>query len=194
MKRSRTCTGRTRRHVAPDGLPDPLAVAVAFSALLERLGVPYVIGGSFASSVHGEPRSTSDIDIVADLRIEQVSAFVAMIGPDYYVSADAVRNAVHSRSSFNVIHAHAGIKVDVFIAGQDPFEQERLKRRQPVRPLADSGPTLFVDTAEHSILRKLEWFRRGGEVSERQWRDVLAMLRSRETGSIRVSSSDGLDS
>ena len=163
--------------MAPDTLPDPIAVAVAFSAALERLGIRYLIGGSFASSIHGEPRSTNDIDVVADVRLEHVPPFVEMLGQEYYVSADTMRDAVQSGGSFNVIHLHGGIKVDVFIAGRDAFDQERLLQRVPVNPSADASQTLYVDTPEYSILRKLEWFRRGGEVSERQWRDVLGILR-----------------
>ena len=163
--------------MSPDSLPDPIAVAVSFSALLERLGIPYLIGGSFASSVHGEPRSTNDIDVVADIRAEHVQSFVEMLGPEYYVSAEAMQVAVQSEGTFNVIHVRGGMKVDVFVAGQDAFNRERLRLREPVLPLAGPSPTLYVDTAEHSVLRKLEWFRRGGEVSERQWRDVLGILR-----------------
>jgi hypothetical protein len=84
---------------------------------------------------------------------------------------------VRTDGTFNVIYVHGGIKIDVFVAGRDPFNQERLRCRELVRPSADPEPALYVDTAEHSILRKLEWYRRGGEVSERQWRDVLGMLR-----------------
>jgi hypothetical protein len=88
--------------VSPDSLPDPIAVAVSFSALLERLGIPYLIGGSFASSVHGEPRSTNDIDVVADIRAEHVQSFVELLGPEYYVSAEAMQVAVQSEGTFNV--------------------------------------------------------------------------------------------
>lgn len=163
--------------MAPDTLPDPIAVAVSFSALLEQLGIPYLIDGSFASSIHGEPRSTNDIDVVADIHPEHVPRFVAKLGPEYYVNADAMRAAVAAEETFNVIHVHGGIKVDVFVAGRDAFNQERLRCREPVQPTAGPSPTLYVDTAEHSILRKLEWYRRGGDVSERQWRDVLGILR-----------------
>ncbi|MBA4071476.1 MAG: hypothetical protein C0497_06525 [Gemmatimonas sp.] len=163
--------------MAPDSFPDPIAVAISFSALLERLGISYLIGGSFASSIHGEPRSTNDIDVVADIRAEHVPLFVELLGQEYYVSAEAMEAAVRSEGTFNVIHVDGGIKVDVFVAGHDAFNQERLRFREPVLPLAGQSSTLYVDTAEHSILRKLEWFRRGDDVSERQWRDVVGILR-----------------
>jgi hypothetical protein len=163
--------------VEPDELPDPVAVAITFCGYLERLGIPYVIGGSFASSVHGDPRSTNDVDVIADIREPHVPAFIAGMDPAFYVSEDAVREAIHIGSAFNVIHMRAGIKVDVFVAADDDFNQERIRSRMRVTLGTDPDGALYFDTAEHSILRKLEWFRRGGEVSERQWRDVLGILR-----------------
>ena len=163
--------------VVPETLPDPIAVAVSFTNALERLDVPYLIGGSFASSVHGEPRSTNDIDIVADLREEHVTRFVELVRGEYYVSEEAVREAIRLGGSFNVLHMGAAVKIDVFIAGDDPFNRERLQSRARVLVASSPQTYMFLDTAEHSILRKLEWYRRGGEVSDRQWRDVLAILR-----------------
>jgi hypothetical protein len=164
--------------LAPDSLPDVLAVALAVSAQLEHVGVRYVIGGSFASSLHGEPRSTNDVDVVADLTTASATALVASLSPDYYVDATAALEAVVTGGSFNVVHVATGVKVDLFVASHDPLDQERLRRRQRV---AIGGPDLteglYVDTPENTILRKLEWYRRGGETSERQWRDVVAVLR-----------------
>ncbi len=163
--------------MGPESLPDPGAVAIEFTGILERLGIRYLVGGSLASSIHGEPRSTNDIDVVADLRMEHVTPFVEAVERDYYVHAPAVRRAVRSAASFNVIHMDAAVKVDVFLSGNDAFDAERLRLRERIELSSESGGSMYVDTAEHSILRKLEWFRRGGEVSERQWRDVVAILR-----------------
>jgi hypothetical protein len=160
-----------------DPFTDALAIAVSFTGLLERLGIPYLVGGSVASSVHGEPRSTNDIDIVADIRPENLDAFVEAVSPDYYVSPTAALQAVRSGASFNVIHVGAAVKVDLFVAGSDPFNEERLRQRRLIEISDDPPASIYVDTAEHSVLRKLEWFRRGGEVSDRQWRDVVAILR-----------------
>jgi hypothetical protein len=169
--------------VEPDSSPDPIAVAVAFSATLERLGIRYLIGGSLASSVHGEPRSTNDIDVVAEILPAHVTSFLAAVDGEYYVSEEAVHAALTSAArrvpgdSFNLIHLSGAIKVDIFVAGTDPFNAERLRQRERVRVSESPEAYLFVDTAEHSLLRKLEWYRRGGEVSDRQWRDVLAIVR-----------------
>jgi hypothetical protein len=163
--------------VAPDSLPDPIAVAASFAQLLERLYIPYVIGGSLASSVHGEPRSTNDIDVVADVRARHIDDLVRDLANDHYVSREAVEDAVRSTGTFNVIQIHGAIKIDVFVVGNDPFDRERLRHREQIRVSSDPPIDLFIDSAENTVLRKLEWYRRGGEVSERQWRDVVGILR-----------------
>jgi hypothetical protein len=165
--------------VTPDRLPDAIAVAVMVTGVFDRLGVPYVVGGSFASSVYGEPRSTNDIDVVADLRPRDVRPLVAALGADFYADVDAVSSAVDRSASFNVIHAKTAVKVDVFVAGGDEFDHDRIARRRPIHVDPGSEAVLYVDTAEATVLRKLEWFRRGGESSERQWRDVVSVLRVR---------------
>lgn len=160
----------------------PQAIALGFAGVLDRLGIPYLVGGSMASSVYGEPRSTLDVDVVADLRPLQVAALVRALERDYYVDADAVESASRGGTSFNAIHLESGIKVDLFVAGDDPFEHERLRNRVSVHLGPSDNDRVFVDTAEHTLLRKLEWFRRGGEVSDRQWRDVVAIVRVQGDG------------
>lgn len=163
--------------MTPDALPDPVAVAVHFTAVLEDLNIRHLVGGSLASSIHGEPRSTNDIDILADFRDEHVAPFVDAVEEEYYVNGSAVREAIRSAGSFNAIHTSGAVKVDVFIAGSDPFNEERLARREHLQIGEESASRVFMDTAEHSVLRKLEWYRRGGETSDRQWRDVVSILR-----------------
>lgn len=163
--------------MTPGALPDPVSVAAAVVRHFDRLGIAYVIGGSFASSLHGHPRSTNDVDIVADLDEKGSRAFVASLGPEYYADASAAADAASSGGSFNIIHIDTAVKIDVFVAGADLLDRERLRRRQafPLR-LPEGEAVLYVDTPEDVILRKLEWYRRGDESSERQWRDVLAVL------------------
>jgi hypothetical protein len=168
--------------MAPEGLPDPLRVALAAARILERLGVPYVTVGSFASSVHGEPRSTDDVDIVADLRPAHVRPLTAALAGEWYVSDDAVRAAIASGASFNAIHLSTGVKVDLFVVGVDPFDARRVARGRSVRVGSEPGAELQVDTAEYTVLPKLEWFRRGGETSDRQWRDVVGVIRAQGAG------------
>ncbi len=143
---------------------------------LESAAIPYVIGGSLASSIHGEPRATMDVDVVADIPLEEVRRVCAALRPDYYVDEEAARDAVRAHGSFNAVHMLAGVKVDFFVAGSDAFERERLRTRIAVPVRQDPPLSLWFDTPEHTILRKLEWFRRGGEASDRQWRDILAII------------------
>ncbi len=93
--------------MAPEGLPDPLRVALVFAAILDRLGVPYVTAGSFASSLHGEPRSTDDVDLVADLRAGHAAPLVSALRGAWYVSEEAVGDAIARGASFNAIQGHA---------------------------------------------------------------------------------------
>lgn len=164
--------------MTPDRLPDPLEVALEVARLLEQLEIPYLAAGSLASSLHGEPRSTNDVDFVVDLLPGRVPGFLTALGDHYYVSAEAVTEAVRAGGAFNLIHFATAVKVDLFVAGDDAFDAERLATRRRERIGATDSEALDVDTAEHTILRKLEWYRRGDEVSERQWRDVLGVIRA----------------
>ncbi len=160
-----------------DALPDPLAVALDIARHLERLGVEYLVAGSLASSLHGEPRATLDVDLVASLLPSHASSLARDLASDYYIDEETARRAIEEGRSFNAIHFATAIKVDLFVAGTDPFEQERLRCRTRVQVGSEPIAVLYVDTAEHTVVRELEWFRRGGEVSERQWRDVAAIVR-----------------
>jgi hypothetical protein len=164
--------------MAPEGLPDPLRVALAFARILDGLGVAHVTAGSLASSLHGEPRSTDDIDVVADLRPAHAAPLVQTLAGDWYVSADAAREAIAQGASFNAVHLATGVKVDVFVVGSDAFDAQRVASGRTVRIGTEPDATLRMDTAEYTVLRKLEWFRRGGETSDRQWRDVVGVLRA----------------
>ena len=167
--------------MAPEGLPDPLRVALAFAGILDQLGVPYVTAGSFASSVHGEPRSTDDVDVVADLRATHAAPLLSALHGEWYVSPEAVRDAIARGAAFNAIHLPSSVKVDVFVVGDDAFDSHRVARGQSVPVGPEPGVVLRIDTAEYTVVRKLEWFRRGGETSDRQWRDVLGILRTQGT-------------
>jgi len=136
--------------MGPAALPDPIEVAASITAVLDGLGIRYLIGGSLASSVHGEPRSTNDVDILAAFHAAHIEPFIEAIRGEYYVSRRAVREAVQRGAHFNVIHTRAAVKVDVFPAGDDPFELERLELRQPLRLPTEPEALVYVDTAEHS--------------------------------------------
>ena len=156
-------------------LPDPFAALRRVTAALEQLGVRYLVCGSMASSHHGEPRSTHDIDLVADLRPEDIEPLRACLGAGFHADDLAMRDAVSSRTMFNVIDRSSGIKVDVILLRDRPFSRTELARGVPM--LLPDGLSVRVATAEDTLLAKLEWYRKGGEVSDRQWRDVRGIVK-----------------
>ncbi len=160
--------------------PEIVAALAPVVEVLEELGVAYHIGGSVASSVHGIPRLTIDADIVAELRPEHVRPLVRVLEAEYYIDADAVRDAIRRRGSFNAIHLETMLKVDVFIPKTRAFDQEELRRtRQEL--LAEGTRPFYMASPEGTILNKLEWYRMGGEVSDRQWNDILGVLKVQGT-------------
>ncbi len=160
---------------------DPEALQVAFLVfdVLDSLGRRYHLGGSYASSIHGIPRQTHDIDIVCDLQIGDADRLVTEIADDFYCDRARIAQAISKRSSFNLVHLKTGVKIDLFQKGKDHYDSEELERSQILK-LGDPPRSVPVKTAEDTILRKLEWYRQGGEVSDRQWGDVLGILRTQD--------------
>ena len=154
----------------------PLSVLSQIVAILEKQGIRYVLVGSFASSIHGIYRSTADIDIVADIKTEQVHALFEALRDDFYVDEHVMRDAIVQRSSFNAIHFDSVFKVDIFIPKTDSFGMTELDRRQLRKISPDRDETVFVATAEDTILAKLRWYRAGHETSSNQWNDVVGIL------------------
>jgi len=163
-----------------DNVPDILAAITPIVEALEELGIPYHIGGSVASSLYGLPRLTIDADLVADIRMEHVRPLVKQLETDYYIDEDMIRDAIRRQSSFNVIHQDTILKVDIFIPKSRLFDQEELQRVQS-KVLEGSDRSFFVASPEGTILNKLEWYRMGGEVSDRQWNDILGVLKVQGT-------------
>lgn len=144
---------------------------------LELLRARCCIVGSIASSALGLPRATVDVDLLADLAARDVPEFVRKLGGAFYADAGAIEAAVRTGRPFNVIHQETLVKVDVYVAGAKPWERERLARAVR-RPLSSRGDRDYpVSSPEDVVLAKLEWFDRGGRASERQWGDVLGVLR-----------------
>ncbi|MFQ6014392.1 MAG: hypothetical protein ACE5NP_02980 [Anaerolineae bacterium] len=158
-------------------LSEPVAVTLLVIEALEALGVPYLIGGSLASAVHGVVRATMDADLVADLHPEHAEPLAQALGGAFYVDVEAIHDAIRRQSSFNVIHLETMFKVDIFVPKQRPFDRVQFERRTQQVVATDPERTAYVASAEDIVLAKLEWYRIGGEVSERQWRDVLGVLK-----------------
>jgi hypothetical protein len=158
-------------------LPEQIAVTMLVSDALETLGVQYMIGGSFASALHGVMRATMDADLVADLREEDIAPLVQLLGEGFYADAEMMREAIAQHRSFNLIHLDTMFKVDVFVARPRDFDRTQLARRQLHLLSEDPERWAYVASAEDTILAKLEWYRMGGEGSDRQWRDALGVLK-----------------
>lgn len=161
-------------------MTSPAAGFLRVLDVLRRLGIPYMVGGSLASSIHGIPRSTNDIDLVADLSLHHVTALVAEMRPEFYIDPpEAIQQALQARRMFNLIHLASSYKYDIYPLSPEPYHQAAFARRQEVESsLVGAEPVRFyVSSPEDTILAKLFWYRAGGDVSERQWSDVLDVIR-----------------
>lgn len=158
-------------------LPEPIAVTVQVTNLFEKLDIPYLLGGSFASAIHGIVRTTQDSDILAEMDKNHIPEFVNTLKEDFYIDELMISDAIQRRSSFNIIHRESMFKVDIFISHQRPFDKSQLLRAQN-QQLSQTPPVFAkVCTAEDIILAKMEWYQLGGETSERQWRDILGIIK-----------------
>jgi len=143
---------------------------------LEELRIPYFVGGSVASCARGIPRATLDADLVVEMTPRCAPLLASALGRDWYLDVDMARAALEHNRAFNVIHMLSSHRFDFFPAYTE-FHASQLKRaaRQALR--FPGGEVLcFVASAEDSILAKLQWYRDGGEVSERQWSDITGVL------------------
>lgn len=154
-------------------------ITLLVAQTLEQLGIPYAVGGSLASSLHGVMRATLDVDIVADMRSEHVPPLVAALAPEFYADDEMMRDAIAHRSSFHLIHYKTAFKVDIFIRKLRAFDRMQLQRRARSVIASDPEQSVYVTSPEDTILAKLEWYRLGGEVSDRQWRDILGVMKIR---------------
>ncbi|MEZ4444863.1 MAG: hypothetical protein R3B72_37655 [Polyangiaceae bacterium] len=155
---------------------DPYAITVLVTDVLESLGLRYLIGGSLASSLHGTPRSTNDADLVAEIPGRLVEDLVSALEDRFYIDADMIRDAIARGASFNLIHYETAFKIDVFVLTRDDLLQEEMRRRES-HGLPPSGErSAWFASAEDTILQKLDWYRKGAGISERQWRDLAAEL------------------
>jgi len=146
---------------------------------LEQIGISYAVGGSLASSIHGVMRSTLDADIVADMKLEHIKPLVAALSKEFYADDEMIKDAIEHHSSFNLIHYETAFKVDIFTRKLRAFDQMQLERRRTSVIATDPEYSVYVVSPEDIILSKLEWYRMGGEVSDRQWRDILGVLKTR---------------
>jgi hypothetical protein len=157
---------------------DALDVALLVGGAIDAVGGEYFVGGSVASSLQGEPRATNDIDMVVAMRGFRVRAFAEKLGSDFEVDEQMLREALARGGSANIFYLPLVTKVDIFGLGASPYDEVEFHRRRRVR-VRESGEELWVKSPEDTVLRKLLWYRQGGEVSSKQWRDVTEVLRIR---------------
>jgi hypothetical protein len=160
-------------------LPEPIAVIVLVTQVFEKLKIPYLIGGSMASTVYGMVRTTQDVDIIAEMHLEHVQPFISTLQSEFYLDEEMIADSVQHNSSFNIIHRKTMFKVDVFIPRKTQFQKSEFNRAQ--KQIINEIPEIsaFFASPEDIILAKLEWFRMSSEVSERQWRDVIGIMKVR---------------
>ena len=142
--------------------------------VLDGMAIRYMIGGSLASSAHGTYRSTNDIDIVAEIKEQDIPRLVSQLSGDFYADAETMREAVRRGRSFNMIHFASSYKFDIFPLPDDPYSAVQLERRmfQELPMVEGENVKCPVASPEDTILAKLVWYRLGGEQSERQWSDL----------------------
>src|SRR6185503_3260122 len=132
-------------------LPNIIRISIEVARVLENLQVPYLIGGSIVSSIYGEPRTTVDADLVADLQPQHIQPFTAALSKDFYVEPERMADAIRRRASFNIIHHRTGLKVDIFILKNSPLARQEMARRQRIAPHPDLDEVPMA-TAEDIIL------------------------------------------
>jgi hypothetical protein len=158
---------------------EPIEVTLKVTDVFEKLGIPYLIAGSLASTLYGMVRTTQDSDIVAEMGLEHLEAFVTGLQDEFYIDEEMIGESIQRNSSFNIIHRETMFKVDVFIPRQRPFLQAQLDRAQRQTFSFEREMSAKFASPEDTVLSKLEWYRIGGEVSDRQWRDILGILKTR---------------
>ncbi|MEW6129825.1 MAG: DUF6036 family nucleotidyltransferase [Acidobacteriota bacterium] len=153
------------------------AVLLRVVEKLDDLNIPYVVGGSFASSLHGMARATNDVDFVVAISLKQVKAFVASFENEFYLDEQAIIKAIQLKKSFNMIHLESIFKVDMFIAKFGGFQEQELKRRQLQQVSQHAEDRAYIASPEDTILAKLDWYRKGNFTSDKQWQDIASIIK-----------------
>jgi hypothetical protein len=161
-------------------LPEPISVTILVTKVFEELNIPYLSGGSLASTIYGMVRTTQDVDIIADMKLGHVNPFIAALKSEFYLDDELIADSVLHNSSFNIIHRQTMFKADVFIPWESPFQQSQHTRAR--KQILSTQPEIsaYFASPEDTILAKLDWYRKGNDISERQWRDVLGVLKLRQ--------------
>ncbi|MBN2029909.1 hypothetical protein JW824_06645 [bacterium] len=158
-----------------------LLVLKRFIKVLDELSISYYIGGSIASSVFGLPRATMDIDIIADVQTTHIPHLKERLERDFYIDKNMIKEAIHRSSSFNLIHLETAMKIDVFIPQKDRYNESVNKRKLKDTLIeGDKTSEFYFSSPEDIILNKLKWYEMGKRVSERQWLDIIGVIKVQE--------------
>ncbi len=159
-------------------MTDPLEIALRVTRVFADLGIRYVLGGSLASTTFGEPRTTLDVDLAVDIQIEQADELLDLLRADFIVDLEWAKDEIRHRGSFQALHKASMMRIDIFVPEWKGFDLWKWERRRQI--LVDPSATASIDVTspEAIVLQKLLWYRKGGEASERQWRDVLGVLKA----------------
>lgn len=122
-------------------------------------------------------RSTLDVDIVADVRPEHIRPLIVALASDFYTDEEMMRSAIEHHRSFNLIHYETAFKVDIFVRKTRLFDEMQLERLRRAVIATEPEQSVYVMSPEDTVLSKLEWYRMGDEISDRQWRDVLGVMK-----------------
>lgn len=159
-------------------LSEPVLVVAELARVFDAIGIRYVVGRSVASSLYGIPRATQDVDLVADVKGSHVDAIVAALTGGFYVDDEMIRDAIKRRASFNVVHLATMFKADVFIMQGDSWSREEMVRARTEEIDVPAGRvTIRFASPEDTLLHKLIWYKLGNQVSDRQWGDILGVLK-----------------
>lgn len=143
---------------------------------LDSLGIRYAVGGSVASAFYGTIRFTRDADITVEAFSPVADRFYELLKDEFYISREAMEEALRSHRSFNVVHFETSFKIDLFVQGSGEFERQLLTRSRRLRLSPTGQRDLSVVSPEDIVLLKLVWFRETGGTSDRQWSDVVGVL------------------
>lgn len=152
-------------------------IVAEVAAALRSCNIPFVIGGSFASSAWGHPRQTNDVDIEVLINLESWACLKSHLGGDYLVNESEFMESINSDETYRtaqLINIEEAFKIDLFLLRDDAYTKSEMARVKVV-PLAENVK-LPVLAPENIVLHKLRWFASGGEVSDRQWSDIVQIL------------------
>lgn len=158
--------------------PDILTALKPLIETFNKFSISYYIGSSLASSLYGIPRATLDVDVVADISLNQIKALKSNLEEEYYIDEKMIKDAVKNSSSFNLIHLKTSVKIDVFVYKDDAYQKNAIERSlKDTLVENDQSSKFHFATPEDTIINKLAWYKRGNRVSERQWLDIIGVIK-----------------